>query len=85
MAERKHLRCTACGSLRTLDAFGINGDGEFEGLREHETAAMVQSFNGKNGIRWREGPISIREGRAQLACYEAAAERQRAELEDVEE
>lgn len=82
--ERVHVRCTACGSLRGPDAFGLNDEGEFEGPPVYATATKTRLRNERGRIEWEETPISIETARALLVCLEAAAKRLRVEIAEAE-
>jgi hypothetical protein len=83
MAERRHLRCTCCGSARTLATFGIDDNDEFQGAPDHETALLVQTLAGPRKISWRAEPLPLPVAHALRACLAGALERLDAEIAEA--
>jgi hypothetical protein len=54
MAERTHLRCLACGSLRMPAAFGIEDDARYAGdyAPVYEAELAVQTIGGRGRCSW---------------------------------
>ncbi|MDB4981085.1 MAG: hypothetical protein JWM82_1837 [Myxococcales bacterium] len=85
MATKIHLRCTACGSLRRPEAFGIE-KGRFDerSLLEYESALGTQEIGGRGKCSWDFSDLPIEYARAILHCLHRAAERLEGEIATAE-
>ena len=85
VADRLHIRCTACGTPRRLQAFGLEPDGEFEGPPAYQTGLRIQRLSGPRQITWWDEDLPLPLARALRACLAGALERLDAEIEAATE
>ena len=54
MAKRHHLVCSACGSQRVLNAYGISDQGEYDpsDAPVYETGYAIQTIGGRGRCAW---------------------------------
>lgn len=52
MARRQLIRCIVCGSLRALDAFGLDSRGKPDTEPHYELHLAIQEIGGRGRCSW---------------------------------
>ena len=86
MAEREHIRCICCGSLRLLGAYGIGDRGEYDpqDAPHYESGFSIQSIGGRGRCSWQHDSIPIHLAKALHARLTSALEQLQSDIVAVE-